>query len=75
MEIFDLTGGNRNFFNSFIGPLGHNIWWEKSRNGPFGPKNDPKTKIWPFLRSFLGSKFGTIPSGGGQNSSGQISIF
>ena len=41
---------------------------ENSRNGPFGPKNDRKTQIWPFLRSFLGSKFGTIPSGGGQNS-------
>ena len=57
----------KNFY-SFISPVGHNIWWENSRNGPFGPKNDPKTQIWPFLRSFLGSKFGTIPSGGGQNS-------
>ena len=60
-----LKGGYRKIFYSFISLVGHNIWWENSRNGPFGPKNDPKTQIWPFLRSFLGSKFGTIPSGGG----------
>ena len=55
------------FFYSFIGPVGHNIWWENSRNGSFGPKNDLKMQISPFFRSILGSKFGTIPSGGGQN--------
>ena len=43
-----LKGGYRKFFYSFISPVGHNIWWENSRNGPFGPKNDPKTQIWPF---------------------------
>ena len=64
MKFVDpLREGIAKFFYSFISPVGHNIWWENSRNGPFGPKNDPKTQIWPFLRSFLGSKFGTIPSG------------
>ena len=59
--------GIAKYFYSFIGPVGHNIWWENSRNGSFGPKNDLKMQISPFFRSILGSKFGTIPSGGGQN--------
>ena len=29
-------------FNSFIGPIGHNIWWENRRSGSFEPKNGPK---------------------------------
>ena len=69
-----LKGGYRKFFYSFISPVGHNICWENSRNGPFGPKNDRKTQIWPFLRSFLGSKFGTIPSGGARIWNLKISI-
>ena len=44
--------GIAKFFYSFISPVGHNIWWENSQSGPFGPKNDPKTQVWPFLRSF-----------------------
>ena len=23
-------------------PIGHNIWWENSQNGSFGPKHGPK---------------------------------
>ena len=38
-----LKGGYRNFFYSFIGPVGYNIWWENSQNGSFGPKKGPKT--------------------------------
>ena len=37
-----LKGGYRKFFFSFIGPVGHNIWWENRQNGSFGPKNCPK---------------------------------
>ena len=40
--IHRLKGGYRKKNYSFIGPLGHNIWWEKRRNGSFGPKNGPK---------------------------------
>ena len=36
----------------FIGPVGYNIWWENSRNGSFGPKNDLKMQISPFLGQF-----------------------
>ena len=31
-------------YYAFIGTVGHNIWWENSRNGSFGPKKDPKTQ-------------------------------
>ena len=39
---------------SFIGPVGYNIWWENSRNGSFGPKNDikrPNLRFWVVFRS------------------------
>ena len=39
-----LKGGYRKFVYSFIGPVGHNIWWENSRNASFGPKKCPKTQ-------------------------------
>ena len=39
-----LKGEYRNFFHSFIGPVGHNIWWENSQNGSFGPEKGPKTQ-------------------------------
>ena len=66
--FFELKGRvSLNFFYSFISPVGYNIWWENSRNKSFRPKNGPKMQISSFLRSILGSKFGTIPSGGGQN--------
>ena len=45
--------GIAKYFSSFIDTVGHNIWWENSRNGSFGPKNDPKTQIWPFLRIWI----------------------
>ena len=47
-----LKGGYRKIFYSFISLVGHNIWWENSRNGPFGPKNDPKRKFGLFLGHF-----------------------
>ena len=37
-----LKGGYRNFFYSFISPVGYNIWWENSQNRSIGPKNGPK---------------------------------
>ena len=55
--MHSLKGGYRDFFYSFIGPVGHSIWWENSRNGSFGPKNDLKMHISPFFRSIFGSKF------------------
>ena len=30
------------FFYSFVGLVGDNIWWEILRNGLFGPKNGPE---------------------------------
>ena len=51
-KLLNLKGGYRKFFYSFISPIGHNIWWENSRNRSFGPKNDPKMQIWPFLGHF-----------------------
>ena len=33
------------FFLFFHSPVGHNIWWENSRNRLFGPKNDTKVQI------------------------------
>ena len=43
LQHLRLKGGYRKiFFSSFIGPVGHNIWWEIRRNGSFGPKNGPK---------------------------------
>ena len=45
---YALKGGYRNFSFSFIGPVEHNVWWENSRNGSFGPKNGPKTQIANF---------------------------
>ena len=39
----NLKGGYRKFSSSsFIGPVGHNIWWENRRNGSFEPRNGPK---------------------------------
>ena len=43
-----IKGGYRKFFFSSIGPVGHNIWWENSLNGPFGPINGPKMQKTPF---------------------------
>ena len=42
-----LKGGYRIFF---IGPVGHNIWWENSRNGSFGSKQVQKRKksLWAY---------------------------
>ena len=37
-----LKGGYRSFFHSFTGSVGHNIWWENSRNGSFGSRKGPK---------------------------------
>ena len=34
-----LFEGYRKRNYTFIGPVGHSIWWENSRNGSFGPKN------------------------------------
>ena len=45
---YTLKGGYRNFSFSFIGPVEHNVWWENSRNGSFGPKKCPKTQIANF---------------------------
>ena len=36
-EIF--KGRAALIFYSFIGPVGHNIWWENCSNGSFEPKN------------------------------------
>ena len=44
VSLFNLKGGYRNFFYSFIDPVGHNIWWENSQNGSFGSKKGPKTQ-------------------------------
>ena len=35
---------------SFIGPVGHNMWWENSQNRSFGPKNGPKLQKIRSLR-------------------------
>ena len=43
-----LNGGIAKLFYSFISPVGHNIWWENSRTGSFGPKSDPKCKFSSF---------------------------
>ena len=43
-SLISLKGGHRKIFEFFhrpIGPVGHNIWWENSRNGSFGPKKGP----------------------------------
>ena len=53
-----LKGGYRNFFYSFIGLVGHNIWWENSRNGSFGPKNGLKLIFRPQNLAFF---FGGAP--------------
>ena len=37
------------FFYSCTGPVGHNIWWENSQNGSFGPKNGKRQKKLIFL--------------------------
>ena len=34
--------GIAKYFFSFIGPVGHNIWWEIRRNDSFVPKNGLK---------------------------------
>ena len=38
-NIWSLKEGYRKIFFSFIGPVGHNIWWENRWNGSFGPTN------------------------------------
>ena len=50
---FHLKGGYRKFFYSFISPVGHNIWWENSRNGPFGPKNANLAFFGPWVKTAL----------------------
>ena len=44
-----LKGGYRIFFYSCTSPVGHNIWWENSQNGSFGPKNGKRQKKLIFL--------------------------
>ena len=58
--IVRLKGGYRNFFHSFIGPVGHNIWWENSRNRSFGPKKGSKNAK---VAHFQASKSGIFSSG------------
>ena len=41
---YDLTGGYQIFLNSFIGLVGHNVWWENRRNRSFGPIKGPETQ-------------------------------
>ena len=57
-SLLHLKGGYRNFFYSFIGPVGHDIWWENSRKGSFGPKKGPK------IANFLGLEIRHFSSGG-----------
>ena len=35
----EIKGRAALIFYSFIGPVGHNIWWENCSNGSFEPKN------------------------------------
>ena len=45
-----LKRGCCNFFFSFIGLVGLNLWWENSRNGAFGHQKDPKTQKYISFR-------------------------
>ena len=42
ISLLLLKGGYRKIFFIPSRPVGHEIWWENSQNGSFGPKNGLK---------------------------------